>query len=59
MGQLVGGQLGQNDQKLHENYKITIFGSKQWRGMGRDKPIFQEVEENLIFYKINNIYFTR
>ena len=25
-GQLVGGQLGQNGQKLHENYKISIFG---------------------------------
>ena len=24
-GQLVGGQFGQNDQKLHENYKIGIW----------------------------------
>ena len=29
-GRLVGGQFGQNSQKLHENYKIGIFGSKQW-----------------------------
>ena len=29
-GRLVGGQLGQNGQKLHENYIIDIFGSKQW-----------------------------
>ena len=27
-----GGQFGQNGQKLHENYRISIFGSKQWRG---------------------------
>ena len=26
------GQFGQNGQKLHENNKISIFGSKQWRG---------------------------
>ena len=31
-GQLVGGQFGQNGQKLHENDKIDIFGSKQWGG---------------------------
>ena len=36
-----GGQFGQNGQKLHENDKIGIFGSKQWgegetwRGEGR------------------------
>ena len=29
-GQLVGGQFGQNGQKLHENDKINIFGSKEW-----------------------------
>ena len=40
-GQLVGGQFGQNGQKLHENDKIDIFGSKQWGG---DKPIFWVVE---------------
>ena len=26
------GQFGQNGQKLHENDKIGIFGSKQWEG---------------------------
>ena len=36
----MGGQFGQNDQKLHENDKIGISGSKQWGG---DKPIFQVV----------------
>ena len=37
---LWGGQLGQNDQKLHENYKIIIL--KQSRGGGGriDKLIF-------------------
>ena len=25
-----GGQSGQNGQKTNENYKISIFGSKQW-----------------------------
>ena len=30
----VGGQFGQNDQKLHENYKISVFGSEQWGDMG-------------------------
>ena len=34
-GRLVGGQFGQNGQKLHENDKIGIFGSKQWGG-GQD-----------------------
>ena len=34
-GQLVGGgQFGQNGQKLHENYKIGIFGSKFFWGGG-------------------------
>ena len=32
--QLVGGQFGQNIQKLQGNYKINIFGTKQW---GRHK----------------------
>ena len=32
-GRLVGGgQFGQNGQKLHENDKIGILGSKQWGG---------------------------
>ena len=35
-----GGQFGQNGQKLHENDKIGIFGSKQWGGHGEDKTIF-------------------
>ena len=37
-----GGQLGQNGQKLNENYKIDIFGSKHWGGGGHggDKSIF-------------------
>ena len=45
-GQLVGGgQFGQNGQKLHENYKIGIFGSKFFGGgaWGGDKPIFRVV----------------
>ena len=39
-GRLVGGQSGQNGQKLHENDKIDIFGSKQWEGTWGGKPIF-------------------
>ena len=27
-----GGQFGQNGQKLNENYKINLFGAKEWRG---------------------------
>ena len=34
-----GGQFGENCQKLHENYKMVIFGSKQWGTWG-DKPYF-------------------
>ena len=35
------GHFGQNGQKLHENYKINIFGSKQWgEGYEGNKPIF-------------------
>ena len=30
--QLAGEHFGQNDQKLHENYKINIFGAKHWAG---------------------------
>ena len=37
----MGGQLGKNSQKLHENDKIGILGSKQWGDMGGDKPIFR------------------
>ena len=29
-----GGRFGQYVQKLHENYKINIFGAKQWGDMG-------------------------
>ena len=40
----VDNQFGQNCQKLHENYKVTIFGSKQWGDeMGGGKQIFQTV----------------
>ena len=35
-----GEQFGQNEQKLYENYKIGIFGSRKW---GEDKPIFRVV----------------
>ena len=42
-----GGQFGQNGQKLCENDKICIFGSKQWgEDMGGDKPIFRQVSED-------------
>ena len=27
----LGEQLGQNGQKLHENYKLNIFWAKQWK----------------------------
>ena len=37
----VGGHYGQNGQTLHENGKISIFGSKQWEACGGDKPIFR------------------
>ena len=35
-----GGQFGQNGQKLHEIDKISIFGSKQWGGMGGGQADF-------------------
>ena len=36
-----GGQFGQNGQKLHENDKFGIFGSKQWGGgMGGTSQFF-------------------
>ena len=38
-----GGQFGQNGQKLHENYKIGILGSKQWGRAWGNKPIFRVV----------------
>ena len=34
MGSAGWGEFGQNGQKLHENYKISIFGSKQRGGDG-------------------------
>ena len=37
-----GGQFGQNGQKLYENYKISILGSKQRGDMG-GKPSFRVV----------------
>ena len=41
-----GRQFGQNGQKLHENYKVEIFGSKQWRLCGTlgGKANFQVVQ---------------
>ena len=36
-----GGQFGHNGQKLHENDKIGIFGSKQWwEDMGGTSQFF-------------------
>ena len=32
MGSTGGGIIWANGQKLHENYKIKIFGSKQEKG---------------------------
>ena len=40
MGSTGGGQFGQNSQKLHENDKIDIFGSKQWGDMGGGQANF-------------------
>ena len=41
MGLTGGGrQFGQNGQKLHENDKIGIFGSKQWGGGGAGQANF-------------------
>ena len=34
MGSTGGGQFEQTGQKVHENYKINIFWSKQWGGGG-------------------------
>ena len=33
-----GGQFGQNGQKLHENDKFGILGSKQWGGTWGGQP---------------------
>ena len=33
-------ECGQNGQKLHENYKINIFGAKQWGDMGVQRQFF-------------------
>ena len=41
-GQLVGGHFWQNGQKLLENDKIGIFGSKLGGTWG-DKPVFRVV----------------
>ena len=55
-----GGQLGQNGQKLHENDKIVILGSKQW-GIWREQANFlgsggnpppPPLGENLIYHVI-------
>ena len=44
LGSTSGGTIWTNGQKLHENDKIGIFGSKQWgRPWGGDKPIFRVV----------------
>ena len=37
---LVGGHFRQNDQKLHENYKINILVAKQWGSMGETSQFF-------------------
>ena len=39
-GRLVGVQFGQSGQKVHENDKIGIFGSKQWWGHGGTSQFF-------------------
>ena len=40
-----GGQFGQNGQKLCENDKICIFGSKQWgEDMGGGQANFSASE---------------
>ena len=35
----MGGQSGQSGQKLHENYKIGIFGQNRW-GQGETSQFF-------------------
>ena len=34
-GRFVVGQFEQNGQKLYEDYKISIFGAKQWGTWGQ------------------------
>ena len=43
MGSTGGGQFGQNDQKLHENYKIGIFWVKTVAGDLGGKPTIPHV----------------
>ena len=59
MGSTGGGQFGQNGQKLHENDKIGIFGSKQWgggqanfSGSGGDPPQSPPLGETLYHWGI-------
>ena len=43
-----GRQFGQNGQKLHDNLKINIFGSKQWgtsQFLGRESPVRHDTSE--------------
>ena len=40
MGSTCGAQFEQNGQKLHENYKIIVFGAKQWGGYGMASQFF-------------------
>ena len=40
MGSTCGEGSGQNDQKLHENYKISILGAKQCGEAWGHKSIF-------------------
>ena len=44
--QLVGRQFWKNDQKLQENYKINIFGLKQWEAWGEEQisPVVEGVQ---------------
>ena len=63
MGLTGGGQLRQNGHKLHENYKIDIFGLQQWGDMGghfwvvggiptKTPPLGETVESNDFKLKI-------
>ena len=60
-----GGQFGLNGQKLHENEKISIFGSKQWGTWGREANFLasrgdllspQQIGETLINNEIPVIF---
>ena len=65
MGSTGGGQFGQNGQKLHGYYKISIFGSKQWGDMGGtsqffrwgDTPIPQPPVYMFLLYKYFYLYY--